>query len=197
MPDHFKRYSGCRGLVRRMPLLEQTRFGCHEFKKVNFFLEQNSLNRLFFKKNIVSSNFQNILVNSVRIHPIFNFFSALPTSITSFQILSECTINRLFLQPFLCSSNFRNIISKNARMNHFTSLFFIFFSAAQTASTSFQITSEGKSYRTWFQNVLSCSKKLFKYCPNAAFSVNVFTLFSLVKEKNREYISYVSKCGFT
>ena len=32
MPGHFKRYSGCRGLVRRMPPMEQTRIGCHELK---------------------------------------------------------------------------------------------------------------------------------------------------------------------
>ena len=36
-PDtgHFKRYSRCRDLVRRMPVLEQTRFGCHELKSKN------------------------------------------------------------------------------------------------------------------------------------------------------------------
>ena len=33
----FKRYSGCRGLVRRMPFVEQTRFGCHELKSKNMF----------------------------------------------------------------------------------------------------------------------------------------------------------------
>ena len=36
-PGHFKRYSGCRGLVRRMPLLEQTRFRCHELKSKMYF----------------------------------------------------------------------------------------------------------------------------------------------------------------
>ena len=37
IPGHFKRYSGCRGLVRRMPTLKQTRFGCHELKSKNYF----------------------------------------------------------------------------------------------------------------------------------------------------------------
>ena len=37
MPGLLKRYSGCRGLVRHMPLLEQTRFGCHELKSKNDF----------------------------------------------------------------------------------------------------------------------------------------------------------------
>ena len=38
-PDagHFKRYSGCRELVRRMSLLEQTIFGCHKLKSKTYF----------------------------------------------------------------------------------------------------------------------------------------------------------------
>ena len=35
MPGNCKLYSGCRGSVSRMPLLEQTRFGCHELKSKN------------------------------------------------------------------------------------------------------------------------------------------------------------------
>jgi len=49
MPGYFKRYSGCRGLVRRMPLLEQTRFGCPELaNKYDFRTKTGELHQVIF-----------------------------------------------------------------------------------------------------------------------------------------------------
>ena len=49
---HFKWYFGGRGLVRRMPLLEKTRFGCHYLKsKKRFRTKAVLINRILFKTN--------------------------------------------------------------------------------------------------------------------------------------------------
>jgi len=125
IPGHFKRYSRCRGLVRRIQLLEQTRFGCYELKSKNR-TKTVLINRLFFKN-----------------------ISVVPTSKTSLQIVSEFTIKRLFFhlfslqfqlpkhrfkerqnEPFsrpcfhyfFSSSNFKHIVSNILRMHNISSL---------------------------------------------------------------------------
>ena len=65
MPVLFKRYSGCRSLVRRMPLVEQTRFGCLEYKSKNkCFIGLNSSNHLLTYTVFDRNCFVNITVHA-------------------------------------------------------------------------------------------------------------------------------------
>ena len=87
-PPPFLWYSGCPGLVRRMPLLEQTRIGCHYLKSKNICRTKTVLiNRLLFKNILCSSNVQNILSNSVIMHQFALLFSIFPLQ---FQLPKRC-----------------------------------------------------------------------------------------------------------
>ena len=64
MPGHFRRYSGCRGLVRRIPLLDQTRFGCHELKNKSDFRTKTVENHQIIFKQITAETRKKI-VNTI------------------------------------------------------------------------------------------------------------------------------------
>ena len=91
------------------------------------------------------------------------FFSAAQTSRTSFQIVSECSTFSPCFQSFLSSSNFQNIVLKSARMHHFRSMLIFFISSSN------------------FKNIVLNTVRMH----HLTFSVLVFKLFSLVKEKRK------------
>ena len=103
------------------------------------------------------------------------FFSAVPTSRTSFQIALEFTIYCPCFQRFISSSNFKNIVSISVRIHHLSSLLSTFFSAVPTSRTSFQIALEFTIYRPCF-HYFSAVPNRFKYRQNAPFIVLVFII---------------------
>ena len=110
---------------------------------------------------LISSNFQTIVSNSVRIHHLFpialNIFLTFPTYNTSFQREPEHTISRPSFYNFLGSSNFYA---------------FKMFTAVPNSKTSIQIATECTAFSTCFQSSLAVqtSKTSFQRAPECTIS---------------------------
>ena len=104
---------------------------------------------------------------------VFNIFSAVPTSKTSFQIAAECTIQQPRFKTFLSSSNFRKHRINSISMHQLVSLI-------SKVSAYFQLPKNHFKYRqkapvqlaSLFSKVSPQSqppKHRFKQCKNALF----------------------------